>query len=186
MSKEIELKKGEFKKTIQDLENKTAELSNLQMKRNELSHLNSGKEASGIDAAVTHRKEVLAAFVTGRASQADLDQATNAIEEMEGEAKLSEEMSEAIDSAILKNEAEIQKNKTAIDMAKRRLFESIYDELKKEIQNTIGNRVNCAIAVRTRYGVSCMDTLVNLFGGGSIPVIDEAAKALESEFGIEF
>lgn len=186
MSKEIEVKKGELEEANQTLRNKELELRNLQAKKSELCSNGDGRTAD-ITAAQNRRQETLAAFVTGRASQEDLNQATKVLDELQKTAALSQEMLHAIDAAILKTEAEIQKSKAAIGGARRGLYEAIYDELKQEIQGKIGDRVSCAVAVRSRYGISPTDTMSDIFSdSGCISVIDEAARAVEAEFQIEF
>lgn len=183
MSKEIEARKRELTEAIEGLQGKIAGLGTLQAQMPELSSPNGG---TSITAAQNHRKEVLASFVVGRASQTDLDEATMRVNELEKGAQLRAEMAEAINSAINKTEAEIQKSKAAIAGSRRRLYEAIYDELKAEIQNT-SNRIYMAVAIRTRYNILPIDTLVNLFSdSGCISVIDEAARAVEREYGIEF
>lgn len=186
MSKEIiEEKKGELKEAIKTLRNKEQELCDLQTKKEQLE---TGEvDLRSVQESKKRKSRTLIEFILGRATRADVDSADMAVSEAERDEKLSVEMIEAVVSSIKTTEADIQRLKMAVDVIRRGLFAAVYNELKSEIQATISDRVVAAVTTRSRYGISCADTMHDLFPGSmSVTILDEAAKAVEKEFNFSF
>lgn len=181
-----------MKENIQTFRNKEQELRNLQAKKRQLE--TGDVDLQSVQKAKTRKSQTLINFILGRAAKTDIHSADMELSEAERDERLAVEMMEVIDDTIKKTEAQIKDIHNAVDIARLKLWESIYDQFKREAQAAVGNLAIMAIAAKSRCGGwSYPETLLDLFGGGTGPipscastgVIAEVAARLVVEYEIE-
>lgn len=184
MSKEIEERKRKLKENIQTFRNKEQELHNLQAKKRQLE--TGGVDLQSVQKAKTRKSQTLIDFILGRAAKTDIHSADMELSEAERDERLAVEMMEAIEDTIKKTEPQIKDIHNAVNIARLKLWESIYDQFKREAQAAVGNLTIMAIAAGSRCSRSHDDVMRDIFGSTSIAENDSAAKKLEAEFDIKF
>lgn len=151
-----------------------------------------GVKQKAINARV-NREKTMQSFVSGQSTRAELDLAIKAEKEAVIDVEMAEAMLTAVEEANLNIQAEIARLVTAVGIRRQAVYEAIYQKLKAEIRDTVGDRVMQAIAARFRSGASDthMNVLIDLFGDeGPVPsfpsfaVCEKFAKHLEERFGI--
>lgn len=182
MSSEIKERQKLVKNAIEALQNKNQEISTLQEKKRQFDM----GEVSIATEAKTIRKKTLLDFVFGRAVKDDVDSADEAVSKAERDDRLASEMIETIEDSIKKMEAQIPIYQNAVGAAKTKLWEGIYDTIKQEVQAAVKDLPILAMAAGSRIGKQYQTTLLDLFGGSiHFTVIDEAARRLEKEYGLD-
>jgi len=144
--------------------------------------------------AEEHRNKTMLQFVSGEKTRADVDKSVRFAKEAKEELEVAELLLTATEEALKKAQMEVTKMVGALGKARQAIWEAIYQKLRSEIRDAIGDRVNKAIAAAFRGGVSSsyQYTLLDLCGAdGPIasfpppPVFEEVAQSLMEKYGIE-
>lgn len=185
MSSEIKDRQQALQSAIRVLQNKKEEIQILKEKEKdfEMGVVN----GSSIQEAKVVRRQSIIDYILGRVTKKDVNSANEVLFRAENDDKLTVEMIEELE-AILKNMAsQIPILQNAVEAARCKLWEGIYESIKREAQAKVGDLPVLAMAAGSRSGKQYKDALFDVFAGGSISftVIDEAAKKLAKEFGLD-
>lgn len=143
--------------------------------------------------AEERKKTIMHEFVSGEKTRTEVDKAVKAFEEAKGELEVTESLLTATEEVLKKAQMEVVNMIGGVGKAKQAVWGEIYQKLKIEIRDSIGDRVIQAIAATCQSDsqASPQYILLDIFGTyGPVPsippfpVLEEAAKRLEKEYGL--